>query len=254
MTERFPALIDLETPESWPEDLRAYLDRHHSLFLDWETGPSKVTAAEYDPAVDGLEAVLRRYMLVGWHCTRLTEAEIASIWADGMQLPNVATLHRRVDAVARDGHLPGNLTDRLKAEHQADDQWRAGRVWFCFYPPRHAGEGGIERFFRHWGGEALYNSHEDDRETGAAISIIGLPCIIEALVPIASLRRHSFLPDKVARRYLVSRGHRTVEPVDHDGAIEHPLPAVNIRKVILFPAPEFIALTGCDGWRNPIIG
>jgi hypothetical protein len=248
------ALIDLETPESWPDDLRVYLDRHHDLFLDWEIGPSQFTAAEYDPAVYGLEAILRQYALVGWHCTRLTEDEIGSIRSGGMQLPDVAMLHRRVDAVVEAGLLPANLAARLKAEHQADDPWRAGRVWFCFFPPRLAGETGIERFFRHWGGEALYNSHEDDAETGAAISTIGLPYIIEALVPIASLRRHSWLPTKVARRYLISRGHRTVEPVDHEDAITCSLPAANIRRVIPFPSSGFIALTGCDGWRQLIVG
>lgn len=246
--------IDLETPDSWPDDLRAYLDQRHDLFLDWETGPSKVTATEYDPAIYGLEAVLRRYALVGWHCTRLTKDEIASIWSGGMQLPDVTMLHRRVDAVVEAGLLPGDLADRLKDEHQADDPWRAGRVWFCFFPPLHAGESGIERFFRHWGGEALYNTHEDDPETGMAISTIGLPCIVEALVPLASLGHLGFLPMKVARRYLISRGYHTVEPIDHEGAITHPLPAANIRKVLLFPSPEFIRLTDCDGWSQPIVG
>jgi hypothetical protein len=247
-------LIDLETPESWPGDLRAYLDRHHDFFLDWETRSFRATAAEYDRAIYGLEAVLRRYALLGWHCTRLTESEIASIRSNGMQLPDAAMLNRRVDAVARAGLLRGGLADRLKAENQADDPWRAGRIWFCFYPPRLAGEGGIERFFRHWGGEALYNSHESDPETGVAISTIGLPCIVEAIVPITSLRQHSFLSTKVVRRYLIGRGYRTVEPVDHDDAADQPLPPESIREVIPFPSPGFIALTGCDGWSLPIVG
>jgi hypothetical protein len=137
-------------------------------------------------------------------------------------------LHRRIDAIKKTGHLSEALTNRLKAEHQADEQYRAGRVWFCFFHPRLAGESGIERFFRHWGGEALYNSHEDDPETGTAISTIGSPCIVEAVVPLASLGPLGFLPMKVARRFLISRGHQTVEPIDHDGAITCPLPAANI--------------------------
>lgn len=246
-------LIDLETLDSWPDDLRAYLHRHHDLFLDWETGPSSGTAVKYDSAVSGLEAVLRQYELVGWHCTRLTDAEIASIRSDGMQLPDGAMLHQRVDAVAKAGRLSKNLANRLKSEHQADHPWRSRRVWFCFFPPRLAGESGIERFFRHWGGEALYNSHERDPQTGAAIETIGLPCIVEAAVPIASLGRHGGLHIKVARRYLISRGYRTVEPVDHEGAITHPLPAANIRGITSFPSPAFMTLTGCDEWRQPLV-
>lgn len=248
------ALIDQEASDSWPHDLRSYLDQHQDVLLDWETGPSRGAARKYDLAISGLETVLRRYALVGWHCTRLTEDEIAGIRSRGMQLPDVAMLHRRVDAVVEAGLLTGKFADRLKAEHQAANPWRSGRIWFCFYPPRHSGESGIERFFRHWGGEALYNSHEDDPETGAAISTIGLPCLVEALVPIASLEPQGFLPIKIARRYLVGRGHRTVESVDHDGAVTYPLPATNIRSVIPFPSLEFLALTGCDKWRRPIAG
>jgi hypothetical protein len=247
-------LIDPATSDNWPSDLRAYLEQHQDLFLDWETGASGRAASEYDGVMRGLETLLRCYALVGWHCTRLTEDEIASIQSVGMQLPDVGMLHRRVDAVVEAGLLPGRLAGRLKTEHQADDRWRSGSIWFCFYPPRQAGESGIGRFFRHWGGEALYNSHEDDPETGVALSTIGLPCIVEVLVPIASLRPHSFLPNKIARRYLVDRGHRTVESVNHDGAIMCPLPAMNVRRVIPFPSPEFVTLTGCNQWRRPIVG
>ena len=246
-------LIDLETLSSWPDGLRSFLDQHHDLFLDWETGLVKGGAAEYDRAIYGLEAELRQNALVGWHCTRLTDDEIAHIRSRGMQLPDAAMLHRRIDAVVKDGYLSGAMAERLKAKHQADEQNRAGRVWFCFFHPRLGGEGGIERFFRHWGGEALYNSHEDDPETGSAISSIGLPCIIEAVVPLSSLGHLGFLPMKVARRFLISRGHQTVEPVDHEGAITSPLPAVNIRRIIMFRSPEFAVLTGCEQWQRPLV-
>jgi hypothetical protein len=69
-------------------------------------------------------------------------------------------------------------------------------------------------------------------ETGAALATIGLACIIEVLVPIASLGHQGFLPIKVARRYLTSRGYETIEPLDQDGASMCPLPATNIRKII----------------------
>jgi hypothetical protein len=59
---------------------------------------------------------------------------------------------------------------------------------------------------------------------------------------------------KVARRYLMSCGLRTVEPVDHEDAITAPLAAGHVRKVIAFPSDEFVALTGCDEWEMPIAG
>lgn len=247
-------VIELEKPCKWPNDLREYLDRHHNLFVRWETEPSGVTGAAYDWAIRSLRVVLNGHALIGWHCTRLTGAEAAAIQSDGMRLPDAAMLHRRIDAAAAAGMLSPVVAARLKAEHQADEPWRAGMVWFCFYPPRLAGESGIERFFRHWGGEALYNSHEDDPETGAAIRLIGTPCMVEAEVPIASLRPHGGLAAKVARRHLVSRGHRTAEPLHHEDAVVLPLAAANIRRIVPFPSPEFVALTGCEAWRRPIAG
>ncbi|MCO6416077.1 hypothetical protein JYK14_07820 [Siccirubricoccus sp. KC 17139] len=248
------APLDLEAPASWPEVLRAYLAQHHDFFLDWETKREWATGAGYDRAVYGLESLLRQYSLVGWHCTRLTEDEIAHIRSGGMQPMDAAMLERRLDAVVAAGLLTETMAGKLKARHQAREPSRAGRVWFCFFPPRHAGELGIGRFFRHWGGEALYNSHEDDPETGAALRSVGVPCVIEALVPLSSLGSLGFLPEKIARRHLIAHGHQTVEPIDHEGAITSPLEAARIRRTALFPSRKFGELTGCDGWRAPVAG
>ena len=122
----------------------------------------------------------------------------------------------------------------------------------CFYPPRNAGEGGIGRFFRHWGGEALYVCHENDPHTSPAISCIGTPCIVEAHVPIASLREHGNLECSIYRRYLFSRRGCIPQPSDYEDAIEHPLPAENVRRVIPFPDPDFYSLTDCSEWCRPI--
>ena len=77
---------------------------------------------------------------------------------------------------------------------------------------------------------------------------IGIPCLVEAEVPIASLEPHSFLDTKITRRYLIHRGFETGEPVDHEDCIKKALPAARIRRIIRHSDPEFVALTGCDEW------
>ncbi|MGD9633545.1 MAG: hypothetical protein AB7U97_09730 [Pirellulales bacterium] len=243
-------LIDLHRPASWPTDLRSYLDARHDLFLGWERG--NVAAPAYDEAIYGLIDVLQPYAITGWHCTRLTDAEIDQIARDGMQLPNTALLDRRIDALVASGELVPEIAVRLKATNQSGDANRAGMVWFCFFHPRLAGESGIERFFRHWGGEALYNSHERDPITSPAISVIGKPCVIEADIPIASLGKHGGLSFKIVRRFLKRRGFRTREPVDHEDRIRKPLPAENIRRIVCFSEADFSSLTGCAEWRQPL--
>jgi hypothetical protein len=243
-------LLQLEQPAAWPTELRAYLDAHHELFLGWETG--KVAPQAYDTAIYGLMNALQPYAITGWHCTRLTDAEIDEIVRNGMQLPDAAMLARRIDALVEAGQLARDIAQRLNAENQAGERNRAGMVWFCFFPPRVRGEVGIERFFRQWGGEVLYNSHERDPVTSSAICCIGTPSLVEADVPIASLARGGGLSFKIARRFLISRGYHSKEPVDHEDRIKRPLPANYIRRVVRFPGQDFIALTGCDTWNRPL--
>jgi hypothetical protein len=123
---------------------------------------------------------------------------------------------------------------------------------FCFFPPHRAGESGIGRFFRHWGGEAWYNRHEDDAVTSPAIRCIGTSCVIEADVPIALLKSSAGLAFKVVLRFLKSQGHRTKKPVDLADRINRPPPADCIQRIIRFPDPEFVSLTGCDAWQLPL--
>ena len=245
-------LLDLDQPRGWPAKLLTYLDEYHDLFLGWETKSSWVTAPAYDKAIDDLIDVLQPYEITGWHCTRLTNVEVEEILENGMQLPDATMLARRIDDLVKDKQITPNVARRLKSENQSDEENRAGIVWFCFFPPLIAGEGGIKRFFRHWGGEALYNSHEDDQITSPVLSRIGTPCLVEANVPIALLKRHEGLAFKIVRRFLISRGYDTTEPTEYEGYINHPLPAKNIKRVIRLPDPDFYLLTGCSEWYKPL--
>ena len=244
--------IDLDHPATWPADLRAFLEEHHELFSGWETQQGSVSAQTFDEAIDQLANLLQPHEIVGWHCTRLTDEEIEAISRNGMGLPDGRMLTRRIDAVMEAGCLAPDVAQSLKSRNQADEENRAGAVWFCFYPPGRAGEHGIVRFFRHWGGEALYNSHERDPITSQAINCIGTPCLVEANVPIALLARYGGLELNVVRRFLVGRGLPARLPADHEGRIVSPLPAANVRCVVRFPDPDFLDLTGCLDWANPI--
>lgn len=248
-------IIDLERPETWPEPLVSYLAVHHDALLGWEQqsdgsrGP-RISAARYDQIVYGLRAVLQADSIVGLHCTKLTEEEIQHILANGMQLPDGEMLAQRIKQLVANGYLDDAVAAKLLAKNQAGEKSRAGMVWFCFFRPGIAGESGIGSFFRFWGGEALYNSHDGQPETGDALERIGIPCLIEAEVPISSLEPHGGLDFKIIRRYLIHRGFETREPVDHEDRIKKKLPAASIRRIIRHPDLEFVALTGCDEWAD----
>jgi hypothetical protein len=249
-------IINLEDPSSWPTDLVIYLERHRHLFVGWENGAqgkgTSVLPQKFDRAICGLCDVLKSHSLIGWHCTRLTQDEIEAITTSGMTPPDAQMLTARIDALAKAGVITADIAKKLCAENQADNTNRAGTIWLCFFPPHIAGESGIERFFRSWGGEALYNSHEDDPQTGLILAGIGVPCLVEAEVPIVSLPTAVGLALKIYRRFLVSKGHRSVEPLDHVGRATRPLPPDSIRRIIRFPEPDFVRLTKCDEWDVPL--
>ena len=244
-------LLPLDHPEAWPTPLLSLLNGYQELFLTWEVAAWKIGPLAYDEAVCAVGDALRPYSVTGWHCTRLTDGEIAQIVRSGMQLPDGATLRRRIDALVTVGQLTANTGARLATVNLADESNRAGRLWFCFFPPRRAGEHGIRRFFRHWGGEALYNAHEDDPVTSPILRTIGAPCVIEADVPVASLAPGARLAMKLIRIYLISRGYETYESVEYEDRSVQPIAADCIRRVIRYPEPDFLAITGCSDWRYP---
>ncbi|WP_127447040.1 hypothetical protein [Burkholderia thailandensis] len=244
--------MHLDAPEAWPAELKDLFDHHHKLLLNWETVPEQVGTRNWEAAIQAVAGALVPYAITGWHCTRLTDSEVLQIVSNGMQLPDGAMLCRRIDALVQTGMLAREAGAGLVARNQAEDSNRARRLWFCFFPPGLAGESGIGRFFRHWGGEALYNSHEHDCKMSALLRAIGTPCIVEANVPIASLAPGAGLAMKLVRRYLIARGYQTEERVEHEDQCVRPLAANCIRRVIRYPEPEFLALTGCAAWRAPL--
>jgi hypothetical protein len=187
------------------------------------------------------------------HCTRLTQNEASHISNNGMFLPNLEALRARIDALQSAQAVSPDIAERLRRENLADHQYRKNCIWFCFFEPKLAGQGGIECFFKSWGGEALYNLHERDDVTGTALQQVGSPYLIEALVPLGSLSNLTSLADKVARRYLVESGLPLREPTKHEGATLDPLPKDAILSVIPHSSERFVELTGCNLWSPPLL-
>lgn len=254
----------LEDFQSWPSDLLATLAAQLEAFTSWnlsreddskdryarvDENEVARSVAQYERAIAEVSRSLANHRAQGFHCTKLTGFEVQEIRTMGMALPNSALLERRLSKLEKDGFLSAPVATRLRVENEASDTFRKNMLWFCFHEPLHASQGGIERFFRSWGGEALYNAHERDEITGTILLGIGTPCIVEAWVPLSSLRNLSGLADKVGRRFCVEEGQPFKEPTSHQGPISSPLPADCIISMELFPSERFRLLTGCDEWK-----
>lgn len=190
----------LEDESTWPPNVVRFLEQHQALFDDWHGPASEARVRsrkpgdhsdgprfpwqQHDRALDQFDPLLKPHVLEGGHhCTRLTEAEIEAIRGGGMRLQNAEALSVRIRMIETDGTLSAAAAAALIGNNQADASNRAGKLWFCFFPPHLAGESGTEIFFRYWGGEALSRSHYQHPERGRLLQRIGVPCIVLADVP-----------------------------------------------------------------------
>lgn len=231
--------------------ISSFIEANLKRFEGWECDCcSYSNASGYDALINEFRDILKRYSLIGFHCTRLTNEEIKSIRSNGMVLQNSASLNLRIDRLFQCNLISPEIAQCLKEYNQANDANRANKLWFCFFEPFIAGEYGIGRLFRSWGGEALYNSHESNPVTGKVLCSFGTPCIVKANVPIASLKKNKFPDGALARVLLSSSGHHLRIPIEHEGYSIHNVAAQNIIKIFEYPSEEFIQLTKCKEWTR----
>ncbi len=262
----------LEEEQTWPSDifevlsanepmLRAY-EQHERATMDaylkgntpMALMPSNPHHREHERVLIRLGRVLEKYALRGWHCTRLTKGEQRKIREQGMTPPSLEMLQGRIEELRLDGRIGDDVAARWSSENQAHEEFRAGMIWFVFSRPPLSEESGVGGFFRYWGGEALYNSHDSDPLTGPGLSSVGEPCIIVADVPIVDFGFSYSIAEKFARRYLSNRGVVITEPMDHEDRTKASVRADQIVEIIAFTDPRFCDLTGCHDWDDPIPG
>lgn len=242
-------LINIQSLETWPNEILNFLDKNQEIFSGWQCSCCKNTySPKYDRVIYQFRNLLRNYSLIGYHCTKLCSHEIDEILRDGMSLQNLKTLSRRIDKLCEMNLISDEIATELKSRNQANEENRAKMLWFCFFEPLIAGQSGIFRFFDCWGGEALYNSHEDDPITGKVLRHIGIPCIIKAKVLMRKLT-DSYLPDtNIMRVFLKECGHTLENPTEHEGFTIENIPPDDIIKIIEYPSEEFVELTKCNEW------
>ncbi|MGF1752098.1 hypothetical protein L4C33_00655 [Vibrio makurazakiensis] len=244
--------IVIEDMATWPAEIVEYLDKSHSSFLGWETSDeNRVPPQEYDKAVYDFRRVLKPFHLIGYHCTKLTKDEIEEIRLNGMILQDLESLTKRIEQLKLAGVISGTVASALVERNQANDSNRARMLWFCFFKP-YRDSYGIHRFFRSWGGEALYVNHEGLEVTGRVLKSIGVPCVIEAKVSIESLNEHYYPYSQMVRVYLSSKGYIADDGCELEGYSTLNIPAEQIIAVHEYPSDSFRELTHYDQWDSSI--
>lgn len=243
--------IIISDQATWPADVIEYLEKNLRSFFGWECACTRnASAQEYDSAIYGMRELLKEHSLIGYHCTKLTENEIESIRENGLLLQNGDSLNKRILQLEKDGLIESGIALELSSRNQANDSNRALMLWFCFFEPYLAGKWGIERFFRSWGGEALYNSHEADPLTGPALRGIGTPCVIKASVPIKTLKSSYYPDSSMIRAFLSLKGHELDNGIEHEGFSTTNIGPESIIDIYQYPSKEFNNLTKFNEWSG----
>jgi hypothetical protein len=109
----------------------------------------------------------------------------------------------------------------------------------------------VLRLLRSWGGEALYNSHEQDPVSWPTLRSLGKACIIKCrLLPQQiNLPRHG-LGAKIEEAFLQNRGVSTPNDPQFDTHMKQTLPAEQILNIIEKDDPEFLSLTDYETWSE----
>ncbi|MCH9023645.1 MAG: hypothetical protein IID32_12920 [Planctomycetes bacterium] len=267
-TSDVPGIVDYERPDTWPRTLTALFDAHSETLESHGREQHRISMLsseegqwarnrykdQHDHIAQRANEILGDERLLGFHCTRLANDEIADVRARGLHLPSADFLHERICRRIETGDIPESLGTQLLDKHQAGDQSRQGCLCYVNMRSVLKSKGAVGRLFRSWGGEALYNSHEADIETGPLLRRIGTPCIWIVVLPIgqgAVTWRN--VGERFVRAYLAHRGAATGNGANIETRLFEPLPPDSIINVVRYDDPAFEKLTGRSTWREPIM-
>lgn len=121
-------------------------------------------------------------MIRAFHCGRYTIRDQQEILARGLKRSCRDFLQKRIRREVDVGEISENLANQLLTKNQSDCPSRTPYIAFVSAEELR-NEEAIGWLLSHWGGEALFFSHAYDPVTGPLLRRLGIPCIVELLLP-----------------------------------------------------------------------
>lgn len=259
--------LELDDPETWPplvlpllqENLgllkeHAAFEQHRYVLLG--SGPTEGELAmrpnPFEEARNSLfgeiDQCCRDDNLLAYHCTRLTDDEVAAVREHGLRCLNDAAVAQRLAQRVAAGDLAPEDVERLLGRMRSctaeTPHERIGKIWAVPSPRALSDEDGLGNPLRYWGGEALLSLDGSDL---GKLATLGTACIVEFEAPISKLVFAS-LPKDLVERFL----HLYADGSDECGAdvcVQGSVPANRVLNVFRRADDEFERLTDCSNWR-----
>jgi hypothetical protein len=187
-------------------------------------------------------------MVIGYHCTRLLKHEIEDINKNGLALPSTTFLSKKLQAAGEFGYFNQEEIQQLIAHNSyLEMPGRENLLYFvCGYSALKDG-GGIYKFFRCWGGEAIFNSYQNQLPLFLKLCLIGIPCIIKAKFKQKSGVN---LAESLESTFLYNRNMIECLEAGYEVVLSTPLLREHIIKIIHSDDPNFKKLTAYHEWED----
>ena len=195
----------IEIIEDNKEDLNGYLNELRRIDKLAEDNveyriirPENKHKLRWDIISNSIKHEIINKKIVGFHCTRLLDFEISDILKDGLQSLSQENSISRINKLYYKGLISKALRDKLIIKKEIRLGNRIGRTFFFHYVSTLQDETGLYRFFKSWGGEAIYLNFEFNTK----LQEIGVPCIVIASINIKDIADLQNLANKMICIYL----------------------------------------------------
>lgn len=264
--------FELELPQTWPVGVHDLVENNREALIAYQRERGRIDRlgwtdvrvrmdppvnqhrAGYDTLLARTEALLRGHRLVGYHCTRLTPAEVDRVRREGLRALSPDLVRARLEALVDAGEMSAAqcrffLDHPMLHSHLANRHGRrTDLVWLCPNRSTLRGASGVYRLFRSWGGEALYAGFEDDPAVIAVLTALGHPAIVKCALPLPTDDLHGCRAAHVLSNAVRDQIEHSEPSPTFDWSLQRDLAPSEVLDVITIDDPGFEALTGYRAW------
>ncbi|MBC7140182.1 MAG: hypothetical protein H5U17_15990 [Defluviimonas sp.] len=219
-------IIDTSNPTTFDPELLVVLRENHTLICDYlirnreifETydnyygsgrpisRPDNPHWSPFQAFQENLVPLMETKVIKGFHYTRMTDAEVESMFADGVRLSTPAFLETRLRSLVSAGFLTIDEVKKILVESPFKTQLDSRQNMFWMVSSRlPIDHGGVEPLLATWGGEVA-SMHLTDHALLAKLQSIGRPRVIEVAVPLSATNKAYSAACAVVAAYALQHG------------------------------------------------
>ncbi len=205
----------------------------------------------WDDIILQIKQILRNIRIIGFHCTRLTDFEVGDIISNGLVPLNEEFSRKRIEILIQKKKISQESSKKIIHNNKMNLDSRRDKVYLSHCVSSLTKEYGFYRFFRYWGGEAIYSSHEKDELVASELKKIGLPCIVVASIVFSEFKNTNLLIDNLIGIWIDSaRRNPNPSSFDIDTKIGNP---ISVVEVLDYNNQVFQIITNCSLWKKEIL-